>query len=100
MPFHFGQRPLIVRYDFPLAKAHVYYESLMAYAQRYCADYDRIFVVTQAKTHHTNEEQWRINAGDFVTDIVFGRLDNYPNVELLEELVDGSVFQIQCAARS
>ncbi len=100
IPFYFGQRPVIIRYDIHFPEGHIGYESLVAYAERYCGDYDRIFLVTEAKGHQKSEEQWRIKAGGFITDLVFGRVDGYPGLERLDVLEHGSVFRIRCGAGS
>jgi 4-amino-4-deoxy-L-arabinose transferase-like glycosyltransferase len=70
------------------------YEKIMAYARRYCRDYDNIYLVL--RRHSASEEDWRFYLGDFFADLVFGRVQNYPGIIVVQLLNDGCVFRIEC----
>ncbi len=70
------------------------YEKIMAYSRKHCGEYSNVFLVLHRNT--ATEEQWRYAFGDFVGDLVGGKVDRYPGIQLLTVLEDGLVFRVNC----
>ena len=43
-----------------------------------------------------SEEQWRANYGNFFADLMFGYIEKYPGIALVQRLQDSFVFKVQC----
>jgi 4-amino-4-deoxy-L-arabinose transferase-like glycosyltransferase len=70
------------------------YEKLMAYCRNHCGDYPNMYLVISTRSEP--ESTWKKDYGDFVTDLVFGHTESYPNLTLLEQLRDAVIFKIRC----
>ena len=93
IPF-FLNRPFTVSFSRFLYTNRATYENIVGYAKRRCHDYRNIYLVLRHR--RGNEDQWRFSYGEFFADIAFGHMEKYPDVVLVQQLRDGSIFQIVC----
>lgn len=70
-------------------------DTLFAVVRKHCGDYDRTFLVL---SKHRPRGGWKATRGQFLADLMEGRLDAYPGVTLVREMGDGYVFRIACPA--
>lgn len=73
---------------------HPTYEQVTAFSNKHCHEYEHVYLVL---SHQYGEEKDSLYYyGPFITDIVRGRMQQYPDVSLIRRLSDGYVFEIGC----
>jgi 4-amino-4-deoxy-L-arabinose transferase-like glycosyltransferase len=79
------------------------YDKIMAYSNKHCQEYEHIYLVLRNDIPpwaeglgFEREEFFEHYYGSFITDLVFGRMQQYPGVILLDRLSDNYVFELQC----
>jgi Dolichyl-phosphate-mannose-protein mannosyltransferase len=73
---------------------HAAYDGILAYCRRHCDEYRDIYLILSS--HFTDEQSWRTEYGDFFADLVFGHTENYPELVIVGQLSDATVFRILC----
>lgn len=70
------------------------YGKVMAICHKYRNEYAHFYLVL--RNRYTREVDWLVAYGSFITDIVFGRLDDYPGIIFRRRLSDGYVYEVEC----
>jgi len=77
---------------------HPSFEQIQTYLNRHCSEFNRIFIIIRAglPAEPMFEPRWNAYFGPFITNLVFGRLSQYPFITPLNPLKDAFIFQISC----
>ena len=89
--FYLG-RPAAVSFSERPYTQYLQYEKLVSYVRRNCANYDHLYLVLRDHTWLEGELGYRF--GGFISDLLAGTLDAYPEILFLTRLDEGPVFQI------
>lgn len=75
---------------------HPSFEQIQVYLNRHCREYNRIFIVLRAglPPEPLFEPRWNAYFGPFITNLVFGRLSQYPVITPLPPVKDAFIFQV------
>ena len=93
IPFFLAGRRTLSFSPYPITE-YATYDLIESYSRRHCAAYRNIFIILP--NHGLSEEQWRAVYGDFFADLIFGQIEKYPAIMLVQQLEDASVFKVQC----
>ena len=93
IPFFLSGRRTLSFSPYPITE-YATYVLIESYSRRHCAAYQNIFIILP--NHGLSEEQWRAVYGNFFADLIFGRIEKYPAITLVQQLEDASVFKVQC----
>lgn len=93
IPFFLSGRRTLSFSPYPITE-YATYDLIESYSRRHCAAYQNIFIILP--NHGLSEEQWRAVYGNFFADLIFGQIEKYPAITLVQQLEDASVFKVQC----
>lgn len=93
IPFFLSGRRTLSFSPYPITE-YATYDLIESYSRRHCAAYQNIFIILP--NHGLSEEQWRAVYGNFFADLIFGEIEKYPAITLVQQLEDASVFKVQC----
>jgi Dolichyl-phosphate-mannose-protein mannosyltransferase len=93
IPFFLSGRRTMSFSPHPITE-YATYELIESFSRRHCATYENIFIVLP--NYDLSEEQWRAVYGDFFADLIFGQIEKYPAITLVQRLADSTVFKVQC----
>jgi len=91
LPFFLGRKAVISFSPYPYTD-YFEYRMLKAVISLNRDTYDRFFLVL--RKNFFEEEAWLGAYGPFITDVVFERRAQYPEIVFVKELEDGYVFQV------
>jgi hypothetical protein len=90
--FYLGRSGVLFFHGLPAAEPPEY-GTLMTWARRHRAQYDRVFFLLPVADRSPDE--WRRTFGPFVADLAAGDTSPYPGVRLHRRLADACVFEIE-----
>jgi hypothetical protein len=93
IPFFISGRRTLSFSPYPITE-YPTYDLIESYSRRHCASYENIFIVLP--NYDMSEEQWRAMYGNFFTDLMFGYIEKYPGVTLVQRIEDSFIFKVQC----
>jgi hypothetical protein len=91
LPFYFGYNRVLSFSPYPHSD-YLDYKGLKALAARHGAGAESFYLVLRDAG---KEEVWRKDYGNFITDLVSGKLERYHGIVLKERIQDGYVFQME-----
>ena len=93
IPFFLKSRLVVSFSTYPITSCATY-DLVISYSRRHCATYRNIYLVLSSQ--NLSERQWRTAYGDFFADLVFGHSEKYPDITLVRQLRDASIFIVRC----
>jgi 4-amino-4-deoxy-L-arabinose transferase-like glycosyltransferase len=93
IPFFLTSRVTVSFSPYPTTQ-YATYDLIMSYTRHHCDSYRNVYIVLSSQL--LSEKEWRSSYGDFFADLVFGYVEKYPNILLLRQLQDASVFIVRC----
>jgi hypothetical protein len=91
--FYFDRQEAITILPYP-SMDYADYDTLSQVAGRRCGAYEHIYLILVGAS--TDESFWQQVYGLFLTDLVFGRTEQYSGIEFRQRLKDGVVFELSC----
>lgn len=97
IPLFCGFRQSLCFMPWDIKERHFQYDDLHSFLRKNRHRYRNVFIVIRAglPPEPAFEAQWRAHFGDFVTDLVYGRLSACPEISHRETLEDAFVFRLQ-----
>jgi hypothetical protein len=93
IPFFLTSRVTVSFSPYPTTQ-YATYDLIMSYAHLHCNSYRNIYIVLSSQV--LSEKEWRSSYGEFFADLVFGYVERYPDILLIGQLQDASVFIVRC----
>jgi len=93
IPFFISGRRTLSFSPYPITE-YATYDLIESYSRRHCASFENVFIVLP--NYDMSEEQWRAKYGNFFADLMFGYIEKYPGITLVQRLQDSFVFKVQC----
>lgn len=97
IPLYCGFRQSLCFMPWEHDEWHLQYAVLQRFLAVNGSRYHRIFLIIRAglRPEPFFEERWRARFGDFITDLVYGRLSDYPEIAPLASLDDAFIFTVR-----
>lgn len=95
--FYFDRQEAITIRPYP-SMDYADYDTLSRVVGRRCGAYEHIYLMMVGVS--TDENFWQQLYGLFLTDLMFGRIEQYPGIEIRQRLEDGVVFELNCQAKT
>jgi hypothetical protein len=89
--FYLGRPAAVSFSEYPYTE-YLQYEKLVSYIRRNCADYDHFYLIVRDHTWLEGDLGYRF--GGFVSDLLAGNLDAYPDILFLTRTDEGPVFRM------
>lgn len=93
IPFYLQREATVSFSPYPYTE-YPTYEKIIAYARKHCGEYRKIYLVLHRSDRR--EQEYRSRYGEFFTDIMYGRVEKYPEIIVVRHLGNGSIHKIEC----